>query len=290
MTKIEFATILGIKKSNYNNLRLGMNRAKVSFTANKEERIKYKFSEDRFYDLSYFEEVCKKYNCTLKDVIQIVVIDNDEFTNLLLESLLKKQKLYIGKKRIDNSFMEKYGEYLIYIGKRYSFKLGKIYNTIEYSEDIVQDVLTYMIQYTGMVVENYSEENAIETLKRYLQVAIKHHHLRKLQRTRRNESLDEEISYKDTRTKYSLVKNEKSVIPGGNFEQEEIIDIEDETTPILAIQKYLSNGMNKKEAMQTVMSKFNITQKELYEIILREIESKKTIKQTKDGQVYLDEK
>ena len=86
-------------------------------------------------------------------------------------------------------------------------------------------------------------------------------------------SLDEGLSENGKITRLKRVKSKDNV--QDSVEKREEIEISEDDTPIILIQRCISNGMNREEALSFVMKKFNISKKELLETLTEEIIKKK---------------
>lgn len=284
MSEVDFADILGIKYCNYIVMKSKHTKARINFDKKVYDRINHYFRESAFYELSDFEALSNKYNCSIKSIIQSLY-DNDGFVTLMYETLNAKQKLYIGKKSIDSLFLQDNIKDLSDIFHSYSKKIGKVLHTTQYSEDIAQDMLIEALN-RGDIIENLGEEIGFEYLKRYFFRAIKYQHLNKLKLSKAM-SLDEELGKNDKRERYSKIKSRK------NTEKTAIDSLDDSyeniQNPIQAIQWCLINGMNRNESIEYVEQKYKLTQCELLEILNQELSSRIKIRETAEGKVYLGE-
>ena len=67
-----------------------------------------------------------------------------------------------------------------------------------------------------------------------------------------------------------------------SVEKREEIEISEDDTPIILIQRCISNGMNREEALSFVMKKFNISKKELLETLTEELSKRNKIKSNRN--------
>lgn len=282
MEEQEFAAILNISYNSYIKLKNGKERATVG--SNQENRIKYEFNNPQYYSIEQLEVVAKKYGITINEILGILYSKNDYYITQITKVLQEKGKIFIGEKKINDDFIEKYNEKLFRIAHDYSKALGINLHTSMYSEDISQEALIVTIQTKGDVVENLSEEIAIEALVRNIKVRIKFKH-KDFLKNKKDISLDQTISTTDNRSRWND-KISSSNIKIEDFEE----DIKDDQTPISAIQNCLLMGMSRSESLKFVMRKFNLKKEELLEVLQKELLKTKSIRISKDGKRYLAER
>ena len=154
MTEKSFAERLGIEYQNYWRMKKGICRTRVNLDLKLRKRIVYLFSQSKFYEMNDFDEVCKKYGCSLEYIINILYGGNSDYVEAMLGVIEKKRKVFIGDKKISDDYI---GD-LTRIAHRYSKSLGRMFNTQLYSEDIAQDVIIRVTFRRGDVFENFSAD------------------------------------------------------------------------------------------------------------------------------------
>lgn len=273
MTEKSFAERLGIEYQNYWRMKKGICRTRVNLDLKLRKRIVYLFSQSKFYEMNDFDEVCKKYGCSLKYIINILYGGNSDYVEAMLGIITKEGKAFIGDKKISDDYI---GD-LTQIAHRYSKSLGRIFNTQLYSEDIAQDILSKVALKRGDMFENFSVDMAMRLLRRYMWVAMKHEHIKKLSK----------ISYVSINDEcYTNWRSQEDATFIENVVEEYI---QEDTTPVQGIQICLQNGMNRDEALEYVIKRYHLSKDELLKLILGEIEKKNKLQYTNDGKVYLGE-
>ena len=110
-------------------------RAKINFNYKKLTIIRYQLSLDsREYKKEELVQLCKKYGVTLEELLL------DLFPNIVVEKLMNKEKIYIGKCRVPESFLKKHSKELLHMSQQLSKKISKKYNFKSDIEDIASDV------------------------------------------------------------------------------------------------------------------------------------------------------
>ena len=280
----EFANILGISYTSWQNIKNSAQKAVINFEYIYYIRILHLFKESKEYDLAYFEEVSKNIGLPVSKIVEILT---EEKTNLeeLLNALYKKGKIFIGKTKISESFIQKYGEMISDIIHKYSKSIGRKLHTSFYSEDFAQESILWVIENKGSIERNFEGDTALQRMIACTKARCKYLHY-KVFKQKKVVSLDESISEDGKLTRYTRVKAKENVQK--DVEKiEEKIEISEGDTPITAIQQCLINGMNREESLAFVMQKFNLTQEELLQILTEELSKRNSIKVAQNGEVYL---
>ena len=280
----EFANVLGISYGNWKNIKNLGQRAIINFEYNYYIRLEHLFKENKEYDLEYFEKVSKNLSLPVSKIVEILTEGN---TNLeeLLNTLHKRGKIFIGKTKISERFIQKYGEMISDIIHKYSKSIGKKLHTSFYSEDFAQEAIMYVIENKGSIERNFEEDLALQRMIAYAKVRCKYMHY-KVFSQKKVISLDESISEDGKLTRYKRVKAKENVQDEVEKREEEV-EISEGDTPITAIQQCLLNGMNREESLAFVMKKFGLSQEELLQVLTEELSKRNSIKVTQNGEVYL---
>ena len=280
----EFANILGISYVSWQNIKNKAQKAVINFEYIYYIRILHLFKESKEYDLAYFEEVSKNIGLPVSKIVEILT---EEKTNLeeLLNALYKKGKIFIGKTKISEIFIQKYGEMISDIIHKYSKSIGRKLHTSFYSEDFAQESILWVIENKGSIERNFEGDTALQRMIACAKTRCKYLHY-KVFKQKKVVSLDESISEDGKLTRYTRVKAKENVQK--DVEKiEEKIEISEGDTPITAIQQCLINGMNREESLAFVMQKFNLTQEELLQVLTEELSKRNSIKVAQNGKVYL---
>ena len=283
----EFANILGISYTSWQNIKNRAQKAVINFEYIYYIRILHLFKESKEYDLAYFEEVSKNIGLPVSKIVEILT---EEKTNLeeLLNALYKKGKIFIGKTKISESFIQKYGEMISDIIHKYSKSIGRKLHTSFYSEDFAQESILWVIENKGSIERNFEGDTALQRMIACSKTRCKYLHY-KVFKQKKVVSLDESISEDGKLTRYTRVKAKENVQKDVE-KREEKIEISEGDTPITAIQQCLINGMNREESLAFVMQKFNLTQEELLQVLTEELSKRNSIKIAQNGEVYLGER
>ena len=280
----EFANILGISYGNWKSMKNRGTRTMINFEYNYYIRLEHLFKENKEYDLEYFEKVSKNLSLPVSKIVEMLTEEN---TNLeeLLNTLHKRGKIFIGKTKISESFIQKYGEIISDIIHKYSKSIGRKLHTSFYSEDFAQDAILWVIENKGSIERNFEEDLALQRMIAYAKVRCKYMHY-KVFSQKKVISLDESISEDGKLTRYTRVKAKENVQKDAEKREEEI-EISEGDTPITVIQQCLLNGMNREESLTFVMKKFNLTQEELLKVLTEELTKRNSIKVAQNGEFYL---
>ena len=280
----EFANILGISYGNWKSMKNRGTRTMINFEYNYYIRLEHLFKENKEYDLEYFEKVSKNLSLPVSKIVEMLTEGN---TNLeeLLNTLHKRGKIFIGKTKISESFIQKYGEMISDIIHKYSKSIGGKLHTSFYSEDFAQETILYLLENKGSIERNFEEDLALQRMIAYAKVRCKYMHY-KVFSQKKVISLDESISEDGKLTRYKRVKAKENVQDEVEKREEEV-EISEGDTPITVIQQCLLNGMNREESLTFVMKKFNLTQEELLKVLTEELTKRNSIKVAQNGEFYL---
>ena len=279
-----FANILGISYKNWQNIKNSRSKCIINFEHKYSSRILYLFGENKEYDLKYFEEVSKNLGLPIYKILKIIT---KERTNLeeLINALHTRGKIFVGQTRISDSFLQKYGEVILDDIHEYSKQIGKKLHTGMYAEDFAQEAILWVIDKKGNMERNFEEDLALERIIKYAKTYCKYMHFEAFCQ-KKVVSLDEVVAKDGRLTRLTRVKSKENV-QNSVEKREEEIEISEEDTPITVIHQCLLNGMNREESLSFVMEKFNITQKELLEMLTEELSKKNKLKVSETGEIYL---
>ena len=283
MPEIEFAEILGISYGNHKNMKNIGTRAKINFNYKNLTIIRYQLSLDsREYKKEELEQLCKKYGVTLEELLL------DLFPNIVVEKLMNKEKIYIGKCRVPESFLKKHSKELLHMSQQLSKKISKKYNFKSDIEDIASDVLINTIERKGDILR-YSEndDEALEHMKRYMSKVIKYKYIAKC-KVRGTLSLDESITDDKKITRYDVIKAPQKKEIDEN-EKKEILDEKSTGSIVEDMKMCYEKGMENSDAIAYVREKYEISRKELLKILEEELSKKRRIVRSSTGKVYLGE-
>ena len=279
----EFANILGISYVNLQRIKKQWTKASINFKYIYYLRLAHLFKENKEYDLEYFEKVSENLDLPILKIIEI--LSRERNLEELLNVLYERGKIFIGKTKISESFIQKYGEMISDIIHKYSKSIGGKLHTSFYSEDFAQETIIYLLENKGSIERNFEEDLALQRMIAYAKVRCKYMHY-KVFSQKKVISLDESISEDGKLTRYTRVKAKENVQKDAEKREEEI-EISEGDTPITVIQQCLLNGMNREESLTFVMKKFNLTQEELLKVLTEELTKRNSIKVAQNGEFYL---
>lgn len=272
-----FEEILGfhVKKDGY--------KYKINLRKQGIDRVNYLLSfEARAYTRDELDKMCSENEITLYDLLEYN--HNHYLTkrkNEIIENLLKKDRIYIGKFIVPKEFQEEYAQELLNFSIMISKKHAKRFRQYENYEDIASDSLIYVLSNKGELVLNAeNDEEALSRIRAYLYIVIKQ---RYIQNGIANEtiSLDDTISKNDDRKRYEVIKS-KDI-----YTQEEMFNTHDSI--IQEMENLYNIGMDNDETMNLMMKKHKLGKKELLDMLQEELLKRRAIKQTTNGKVYLGE-
>ncbi len=286
MSEQDFTEILGIKYANYMTIKNSGQKAKIQFNKEKLDTIRYQIqSENREYKKEELEELCKKYNITLKDVLTSIFGQDKS-----VEKLINKDIIYIGKCELPREFSEKYAKQLLESANKLSKILTSKYRMKNIAEDIASETLIYILNNKGDIVKNSeTDEEALSGIKRYMYISLKYKCVKNLT-INKEISLDSEIGEENRftggRKIHEIIEDSKA-----EFEQkiESNLSESNEGDIVSRMKQCYEEGKNNTEAIETVIEEYGISKEELLEILRKELMKKKKIKKTKTGKVYLGE-
>ena len=283
MFEKEFADILGISYTNYMTIKHQGTNAKINFNYKKLKIIRYELSLDsREYKKEELEQLCKKHGVTLEELLL------DLFPNIVVEKLMDKEKIYIGKCRIPESFLKRHSKELLHMSQQFSKRISRKYNFKSDIEDIASDVLINTIERRGdIVINSETDDEALELIKRYMLKVIKYKYIDKC-KVRGTLSLDESINDDKKRARYDVVKAPQKTEIDEN-DKKETLDEESTGSIVEDMKMCYEKGMENSDAIAYVRENYGISRKELLKILEEELSKKRRIVRSATGKVYLGE-
>ena len=294
----DFAKILGIKYANYMNIKNNGQKTEIQFKREELDTIKYQIqNENREYKREELEEMCKKYNITLKELLKSVYGQGK-----LVEKLINKDIIYIGKCELPREFSEKYAKQLLEVVNKLSKELAAKYRMRNIEEDIASETLIYILNNKGDIVKNSeTDEEALSSIEGYMYISLKYKCIKNLT-INKTISLDTGIIRGKRFTKggslHEIIKDSKADF-GEKIEnnldrkrrKESATKMKQcyEEDIVSRMKQCYEEGKNNTEAIETVIEEYEISKEELLEILRKELMKKKKIKKTKTGKVYLGE-
>lgn len=284
----EFCKILGITDGNYRHIRDRGTKARVDFN-NTTHNVLHLLSESRYYTKEEIEEICKKSDITIEEFLTIL----NKKIQIKQEELLKNGKVYIGRRKIDTEFLDKYGSELLKFCESTSKNLGFRYNLSRLREDIASEAILNLIETRGDIVLNFQENEAIEVLKKICYKSIKYLYITSL-KVKIEYPLEDKKQSKDGKTYTSLrwlrdkeknteekaielYENSEIIIPN-SYKDDDLYRI-----CIKVLNKCHENGMNGEESIKFICEKIGVEKKELLDIMEKYLIEQNKVKKTKEG-------
>lgn len=275
----QLANILGI------NIKGDGRKYKYKINLKKQgiDRVKYLLNfESRIYSKSELDKMCEENGITLYDLLENIYkpyLNNHKYS--IIEKLLKKSEIYIGKCMIPIEFQEKYSKKLLEMANLKSKRYASRFNQYSNYEDIASDVLMYVLYNKGDIVMNTNnDEEALDRIGAYLNSCIKYKYLL-FSHINRNISLDEEINGNVKRKRYEVSKSKPLYVEKESFDSDDSI--------IQEMQSLYENRLNNTEVIDLIIQKYELKKEELLDILKKELFKRRTIKQDYNGNFYLGE-
>lgn len=247
------------------------------------DRVKYLLSfESRKYSKSELDKMCKENEITLYDLLESIY---KPYLNKqkckIIEELLEKSEIYIGKSMIPTEFQEKYSEKLLNMANLRSKIYASRFKQYSNYEDIASEALMYVLYNKGdIVINTNNDEEALDRIGAYLNVCIKYKYL-SASHVDRSISLDEDVNGKVKRKRYEVIKSKPLYVEKESFDSDDSI--------IQEMQSLYDNGLNNTEATDLIIQKYGLKKEELLDILKKELLKRRKIKQNYNGNFYLGE-
>ena len=277
MTENDFANILGI--ASYTNMKNRNNKSKITFKKQLLERVKYQINlETRDYKKQELQDICEKNGITLYELL--CDINQTHITKRydIIDILMQRDSIYIGQSKVSKEFLKKYAQKLFQKAKQVTEKLGKKYNLSRLDEDIASESILYVLQNKGDIEKNSKDDDdAFDRISAYMYVIINYAYIKNLGKEvpiSLNESLKEFIKDKSFKSPESII---------------ETIDGTHNDGIIYEMNGLYEFGMSRNEIIQNILQKYKIKEEDLLEILNKELQNKRKIKENEQGEIYLGE-
>ncbi len=262
--EIDFAEILRISYDNF--MLMKHSNKRVIILKNIDKEIKYIVSNNmKWYSKEEIEGIAYQRERNIEDFL-ITVFGNDY--KLYEETLLKNKKIYLGKGRVSNKFLEKYAKKILEISKEVSKEFAD-------SSEIEDEIIMYVIENFLYVENNFKDEEQIEEIlrkeikRKARQIAINNYFQGK-----RVVSLDEGITF----YKKGSIKQLTRQVVYRKIKFNKEIEIKEEKTNnnisdacIDKMKLYLEEGKEKKEIIELVSKEMKIDKNKMLEIVKKEL-------------------
>lgn len=238
--------------------------------------------DSRMYSRKELDEICKENGITLFDLLENMYrayLNNKKYE--IIEKMLMKDEIFIGKAIIPIEFQNKYAEQLLLFANSRSEKYAKIFRKYSDSEDIASEALMYTLYNKGdIVINSEDEEEAIDRIRGYLNVYIKYRYLEE-SHINKDISLDADVNQEVKRKRYEVIRSKPIYEERENFETEDLI--------IQEMQNLYDRGLKNSEILELVMKKYKLKREDLLVILKEELTKRRIIKKTDNNKFYLGE-
>ena len=210
---------------------------------NREDEVKYLVENNaEVYSRETINKICEQTGVSLNKFLSIAFERSIEEYQKVLD---KKGKLYVGKSRLSNKFIEKYGRYII------EQLEAKIKNK-QYGQDVEDDTMDIILNKFSYIEKNIKTKDAIEkVLKSEIENEVKKILIQKYYEVMKEQSIDTEIKVRNKTGKENIIKREikDSSVNVSKYVREKLQKEENyiENTCIDKMYEYLEDGMDKKQ-------------------------------------------
>ena len=287
MSKLAFTQIIGASNKDQYVSKKGDKMTRIVLKRSELENVLSNLSTPRYYSHGELDDMCSQNSVSLEEFLQYY---STKFRGSILDSKildvseqLKKDKIFFGTAPIPKEFIDKHMEEILIIGKNIENKLKR--KLIKYSGnliDVYTDAILDLIQKNGSLVYNSKDDDeAINSIKRYLKISITGRYIREAKKTIMT-SLDEKIYDDDkdqTRHNYIASKektpDEIAVEIVRDILQEEIRIPHNTIMQILAETRDMyKKGYKYEDIVDEMQDKYGITPNELLKILKGELARK----------------
>ena len=290
MTERDFANILGISYASYQNTRSNPNiKARINTKREIIKRLEYQMNlESRKYSKQELEDICKKNDVTLYELLCEIYQTYRTGNNDVIDKLMQRNSIYIGKSAIPMYFQEKYADLLLKESQKCSKNFATKYNKKSMIDDIASENLLYVLQNKGDIIENSdTEDEALHRIFAYMNMRIKYAYLRTF-RARGFVSLDATISSDISRVRYEIVRDTT-----GRFKtSEDIINglsIDNKDEIISEMSDLYDMGKKNTEVLELIIEKYHMKKEDLLEILKDRLSKQKINIDEENEDNYLGE-
>lgn len=295
LTEIEFAKALGISRENFYLVKKKGKRAIILKTKKNSHIGKI--------------EVMKNKNVPQSTKLQSYPEDKkEENKGKVEEALIKNKKIFIGKKRLSENFLEEHGEKLFNYIQFQSKTIAKNYKTVKYEEDIAQEIILEVIENRGDLEENFNGSEAVNYIMQYSLKRLKARHMKCLKEKTYSKRQEDENKDKIGNNKVdeknqlielikkcmwegknlsetiSIVRNSTSMTKRETLTILKSELISEDETPITLCERCIQDGMNKDETIDFVTTMFGISPRYLLLSIKNKLKQRAM---TRNSQTYM---
>ena len=296
ISEIDFAHLLGITYPNYQSIRNQGTKAIIKDYKKeiKINRIKYLLKESRYYEKQELENLSKKYEIDLSEILkELFNLKNNKNLKILENCLEIKGYLWIGNIKCSKIFATKYKQYMIESTKKIKKYYCTKYRNLTIKDDVISNSIIFIIEKCGSIEKNCINDEQIKTLIFYSisGYIIKSCLWEYCKKNRKNNSLlgandsEEEINLSNRGIDTSI-NTENDV----NLSQNKRMDSNNDllaNSCLKLLKKYLKTGYDENKAILEVSKIVDIDVKELLEILKKYMIEQQYVKVTSKGSYIL---
>lgn len=302
LTEEEFAKVLGIRYANYTTMKYNRNRARIQKKQSEIERIKYELKESRYYSKDELEEVAKKYNVEVDELIAHLCCKNRRKNLCEYKELLdEKGKIWIGKTKCTKKFAENHAKAILKYAHKFSKILCKDYHISTKVEDFAMQTVIYILEKRGDIEKNYGDdfEKAERIIKRQIFMSIKIRCICEIKKVKRTISI-----YKDAASKDGKKGDPILNLKGKYAEHDEENDVQKQVEDIIldeekkqtkqpeelcveALKIYIDNGFSREEAIAKTSEKLGMDPEEMLDALKTYLIKNKKVRKTQNEEYIL---
>ena len=166
ISEIDFAKLLGINYSNYKSVRNRGTKAKIKDYKKeiKINGIRYLLQESRYYSKQELENLSKKYEIDLSEILKkFFNLQNNKNLKNIEDCLEIKGQLWIGNIKCSKIFAEKYAQFMIETAMKIGNNYCRKYKCESVKDDVISNSIIFIIEKRGHIEKNCITEEQIKT-------------------------------------------------------------------------------------------------------------------------------
>ena len=299
ISEIDFAKLLGINYSNYKSVRNRGTKAKIKDYKKeiKINGIRYLLQESRYYSKQELENLSKKYEIDLSEILKkFFNLQNNKNLKNIEDCLEIKGQLWIGNIKCSKIFAEKYAQFMIETAMKIGNNYCRKYKCESVKDDVISNSIIFIIEKRGHIEKNCITEEQIKTaifhsISRYIMDSFLWEKSRKCSKIYSYFEINingEEINPFDKGIVDASINVENEVIE--NMSQAKEIDLKNDLLEdfcLRLLKKYLEIGYDENKAILEVSKIVKIAVKPLVKILKKYMIKQQYVKVTSKGSYIL---
>lgn len=287
LSQREFASLIGISSFDFQNIKYEHRKTYIHNPSTLEAvKLIGDIERQRFYTIDEINEICKEYNITKQDFIKYIFYKKNSKVDAepYIEILNSHSKLYIGRTKMSNEYFLKMQPVFDLPIKRLVGSMCKKYNQLRNIEDFTSEAFLYIFEKCGDIEKNSYDTKNKEVILYMILARVRNLMLSKLSKELKLQSKQKSTIYHNSGQKYEHIIPDTSK----NIEEEAIdrvVDDSMEDNIMCELMCGFENGINKTKLLNDVQLKFNISEKELFELLKKRIKQKENSKEKNDKEL-----